>query len=314
VVAVAGSWSVVAVLGVLALLRILELDASTAMIVAISLTPILYLPAYVVLAFAAATRRWPLGAASAVLVVLHLVWVVPQLRPVFSSPSVARDAARLRIFDANIRYTNRDMPAVAAEITAARPDVVVLEEPTADQIRALDATGAFTRFDWSLLAPESGSNGFAVWSDVPATGLQRWYAGSHPEIRGWLSVGGSKVRFYAVHTDAPVGRGGAKNWRTQLSVIRSTLRSEPHPLLVVGDFNATWDHRQFQAILHDGLRDAAVLAGRGWEMSWPRGLPVVPPLVRIDHVLVSGGIHVVGFRLGHGQGSDHRPLVVDLAF
>jgi endonuclease/exonuclease/phosphatase (EEP) superfamily protein YafD len=309
-----GSWTVIVALGVLAVLRILHVDGTTVMIVAISLTPVLYLPAYVVLTFGAVTRRLALAVVSAVLVVLHLVLVVPQLRPVFSRPSVTRDAARLRVFDANVRYTNADMSELAAEITAAKPDLVVLEEPTRRQVAALKQSGAFTRYAWSLLAAAPGSSGFAVWSDVPATGLQVWYAGQHPEVRGWLTIGGAQVRFYAVHTDEPVGKGAASMWRAQLNDIRNALRSEPHPLLVAGDFNATWDHPQFQAILHDGLRDAAVLAGDGWEMSWPRDLPVLPPFVRIDHVLVSRGIHVVGFRLGHGQGSDHRPLVVDLAF
>jgi endonuclease/exonuclease/phosphatase family metal-dependent hydrolase len=47
-------------------------------------------------------------------------------------------------------------------------------------------------------------------------------------------------------------------------------------------------------------------------MTWPRG-KLLPPLVRPDHVLVSPEIAVTGYRLGDGRGSDHRPVVVDLA-
>jgi endonuclease/exonuclease/phosphatase (EEP) superfamily protein YafD len=62
-------------------------------------------------------------------------------------------------------------------------------------------------------------------------------------------------------------------------------------------------------MLADGrLHDAA--AGRGWQATWPTFLP--PLGIRIDHALVSGGIRVNSFQRGRLQGSDHRPIVVDL--
>jgi endonuclease/exonuclease/phosphatase (EEP) superfamily protein YafD len=42
-------------------------------------------------------------------------------------------------------------------------------------------------------------------------------------------------------------------------------------------------------------------------------MPVFPPMLRIDHVLVGEGVSVLGQRTGTGRGSDHRPLVTDLA-
>jgi endonuclease/exonuclease/phosphatase family metal-dependent hydrolase len=36
-------------------------------------------------------------------------------------------------------------------------------------------------------------------------------------------------------------------------------------------------------------------------------------LLRLDHVLVSPGVEVQAIQEGVGQGSDHRPVIADLA-
>jgi hypothetical protein len=52
--------------------------------------------------------------------------------------------------------------------------------------------------------------------------------------------------------------------------------------------------------------------GRGWATTWPRNRWPLPPLMRLDHVLVSPEIGVRSVREGIGQGSDHRPPIADL--
>lgn len=48
--------------------------------------------------------------------------------------------------------------------------------------------------------------------------------------------------------------------------------------------------------------------GRGWATTWPRGRWPLPPLMRLDHVLVTPEVTVQSVREGVGRGSDHRPL------
>lgn len=45
-----------------------------------------------------------------------------------------------------------------------------------------------------------------------------------------------------------------------------------------------------------------------------RNSRLIPPLIRIDHVLTGAGLTVTTIRSGRGQGSDHRPLVADVAY
>lgn len=306
-------WLIVAALGALAAGRIAHADGSTAMVAVIALTPLLYLPAWAVAGFALATRRTGLSIGGLVLVALHLVWTVPQMIPWSTAEAARPGAIHLRVFQSNVSQTNNDLRGIAEEIASDHPDVVVLEELRPANLASIEATHVLDRFPWHLVVTDQTSLGMGLWSAVPAQGLERWDVPLHPELRAWLQPpGGPRVRLYAVHTLAPVGADQPALWKVQLAGIRAALSTEPKPLVVVGDLNATWDHRQFQSILHLGLHDAAVVAGRGWEMTWNRQNPIIPPVIRIDHVLVSRGVRVGGIRLGQGRGSDHRTIVADL--
>jgi endonuclease/exonuclease/phosphatase (EEP) superfamily protein YafD len=83
-------------------------------------------------------------------------------------------------------------------------------------------------------------------------------------------------------------------------------------MLVVGDFNSSWDNRRFLAILHEGLTDGAAARGDALAMTWPNDA-IVPPLVRIDHVLTGAHVAVTSIRTKAGYGSDHRYLLATVA-
>jgi endonuclease/exonuclease/phosphatase (EEP) superfamily protein YafD len=306
-------WAIVAALALLTLLRLTHSDSFWLVVVATSVSPWLYFLAWIVAAVGAVGRRWLLTGAAGVLVVISIVWLVPQWYPLARAAAAAPGAVPLTIFDANVEFTNPSLAPIAGEIRADHPNVVTLEELSYGNYPSLEASGVLAAYRWHEVIPDGGGGGFGVWSDIPMTGAQTWRAGSHLEIRAWLHPAGTpRVRFYVVHTDAPRS-GTAAMWHTEMSAITAALRSEPHPLLVAGDFNATWDMYEFQDILHLGLKDAAVEEGKGWEMSWSRQARVVPPIVRIDHVLYSSGLTVTGYRTGVGQGSDHRPIMARLA-
>ena len=61
-------WSIVAVLGLVALLRLVAWDSVEPLIVLNALNPIVYLPAWGVIAGALVARRWWLAAAAAVII------------------------------------------------------------------------------------------------------------------------------------------------------------------------------------------------------------------------------------------------------
>jgi endonuclease/exonuclease/phosphatase (EEP) superfamily protein YafD len=309
----ASGWLVTIALGVLWALRLAHIDSYWAVVFAIAVWPWLSLFSCIVAGIATASRQRALASVSVVLAVVGLWSLVPQWYPFAHAAREPRGAIPLRVFDANVEFTNPSLSGIAGEVEVDRPDVVTLEEVTDAGLASLTSSGVLARYRWHFLAPASGANGFGVWSDVPISGAQIWFAGLHPEVRCWLQPPGApQVRLYAVHTVAPRNRF-VTAWRDEMRSIASYLKLEHSPLIVAGDFNATWDMYEFQDVLHLGLHDAAVERGKGWEMTWSRQLGVVPPMVRIDHVLYSAGVTVTRYRTGNGSGSDHRPIIADLA-
>lgn len=81
---------------------------------------------------------------------------------------------------------------------------------------------------------------------------------------------------------------------------------------MVGDFNATWNNRGFAALLGDGLTDAAAARGQDFAMTWPNGA-IVPPFIRIDHVLTGSRLAATVITSHSGFGSDHHFLTTSIA-
>ena len=96
-------------------------------------------------------------------------------------------------------------------------------------------------------------------------------------------------------------------WRNeQLAIAGDVLAEDNAPKLVVGDFNATpWSAglRAFQ-LEND-------LFGFNIQATWPvwLGLAGIP----IDHAFVSPDLRILEIKTGPDIGSDHRPVLVDVA-
>jgi endonuclease/exonuclease/phosphatase (EEP) superfamily protein YafD len=82
---------------------------------------------------------------------------------------------------------------------------------------------------------------------------------------------------------------------------------ERRPVILGGDFNLVVESAIYQRWWGD-LDNAFNLAGAG--LGWSKETRLFG--VRIDHVLVGGGIEVRRAHLLNAEGSDHRPLMVEL--
>ena len=72
-------WLIIAVLGLVAMLRLVAWDSAEPLIALDALTLIVYLPAWVVSAGALIARRWWLAGAALVIVVAQLAFAAPEL-------------------------------------------------------------------------------------------------------------------------------------------------------------------------------------------------------------------------------------------
>ena len=120
---------------------------------------------------------------------------------------------------------------------------------------------------------------------------------------------GEKLTLIGTHPLHP----GHEGWRLrneQFAALAKFCRGQTGPVVVIGDLNSTSWSAHFGTLL-DGTRLRDSRAGFGVQASWPAWSPL--PRIPIDHCLVSP--EIVGPQSVHRPdvGSDHFPLVVDLA-
>ena len=310
-------WFIVAVLGLIALLRVVAWDSIEPLIVVNALNAIVYVPAWIVAVGALVARRWWLAVAAGVIIAAQVAFVAPELSAANPVPSWARHAQVVRVFDANIDKSLQFEPGYVRAIDRDRPDLMTFEEFTPPALKSMEASGVLADFPYRCEDPAYGATGFMIASRLRLTGCQvrtvPWDGEPTPYmVQATLSATSGPVALRLVHTLAPFPAFWHE-WTAALAAISQSVRASRHGrMLMVGDFNATWGNRGFVTLLNDGLTDGAAARGEATEMTWPNGA-VVPPFTRIDHVLTGAHLAVTEIGANHGFGSDHRYLVAVVA-
>ena len=96
-----------------------------------------------------------------------------------------------------------------------------------------------------------------------------------------------------------------------VAALAAFARSRTLPLVMAGDFNMTpWTEKLSRFTDATGLRRYNT-----FHLTWPieRGRVPLLPLVAIDNVFASPAFARIGAMGGPRLGSDHTPIVVDLA-
>jgi len=215
----------------------------------------------------------------------------------------------------NLFFQADSIDALLVEIDQADPDVLVMQEYTWRWHEGLLRTIG-DRFPHRVLDVRDDAFGAAIYSKFPI--IQPAQAdfgaglGKLAAPRAVLDVDGREVAVYGIHLFPPFTSRVAFMKR-QLEALLSALREEKRPVIVAGDFNFTARSRMHARICELGLADAHDAAGHGRGATWPNLGPLsVFPKIRIDHVFTSRGLSAIRCVAGAGQGSDHRPVIVDV--
>lgn len=296
------------VLCVVALVRALAIEQSPILILTIAVAPILLLPAWGVAAYGIVTRRLLFAAVGAVLVALHVWWSLADV----SLGGGGAGPGDLRVATANVLANNASVGVLFESLAAQDADVILLQEMTPEQLARIERTASYDDYPHRVLDPLPGAHGSVIVSRLPiADGGVIWPAG-WPMTQALVETGDSEpVQIVNVHVIAPLAAQNIEIWRQQFEDLVAYADQADAPLVIAGDFNATRQHTGLGDLLATGLVDAHDAAGRGRGATFPAG-SIVPPVLRLDHVLVGNGIEATGIDVLSPLGSDHRPLVVDL--
>lgn len=281
-------------------------------------------------------RRW-----AALLVIPMVVFVVkygPRFIPHEAAARTVSDAPTLTVMTMNVLKRNTDWANINAQIQAANPDIITMQEIPDALLSDLWPSLA-EMYPYNLHAPspmEDANSG--ILSRYPFSEQASFYLpDDYPlaHVRVVVKLQDSEVVIYGLHLAAPtflpstapsrfIGKffpyvysGFYRQW--QMGAFYPKLAAETRPVLVMGDFNtadSSTDYATFKATT--GLQDTFSEVGFGMGFSFPINidigdtrLPFVP-LMRLDYVWHSSQWQPLSAWLGGSTGSDHLPLIARL--
>ncbi|MGE0131953.1 MAG: endonuclease/exonuclease/phosphatase family protein [Blastocatellales bacterium] len=266
----------------------------------------------VVAAMLAVWRAWRAVAVALVCATLNAASVLP----LYFSPETAGASPpqrSLRLLLSNVLTSNTQRTALIELARAEQPDLLIVQEVSEEWVKDLNILR--DQLPHSIAEPRDDNFGIAVYSRIPFVEAKvvTLIDASLPSILARINLNGQTVSILTTHPTPPVGSYELFFLRNaQLREAATLMRQTPEPKLLIGDLNTTvWSPYFSQLTRESGLRDGR--RGFGVIPTWPADFRT--PLLRIpiDHCLVSPDIRVVNIGAGPRIGSDHLPLIVDLA-
>jgi endonuclease/exonuclease/phosphatase (EEP) superfamily protein YafD len=257
---------------------------------------------------ALALRRWApfagLLVASAVLAIaLRGQWFL-------SNPRPAPGAEPTRIYFSNIWRKNRRPDEAARSIATAGADVLAIAEAPdylAGQPRLFAAYPYQTNS-----APDCAYENCPrdlIASRWPIERLPAFYTGGFGVVAARIYAPSGPFRLVVVHLTRPWPFAPERFIRRQLGYLAQAINQDrSEPLVVVGDFNATLSG----FLLRDLIAKTGLSPSRARLGDWPSNIPG-PFRVAIENAFAGDGEMITSRRLGRPNGSDHRPIIIEVA-
>ena len=269
--------------------------------------PLLTAGAVLLLCLALFTRNWRHIVATALLAAVNAGLLFAALPG--AAPDAAPGSARfLRIATFNLWRENDRMDDVARFLAGADPDVIVLEEVTRRHGDTLfSALG-------SRYPHHVGDAGLVILSKhaiiaegrIDRAGYPPWISLMVRWVR--LEVNGTAFEVAGVHLTRPFYPDLQLE---DFATLTAFVQSQSVPLVVAGDFNMTpWTRKLARFTQATGLK-----RHNTFHLTWPMRFGNIPllPLVAIDNVFTSPQFAAIATEGGPRLGSDHRPVIADIA-
>ncbi|HEY9733890.1 MAG TPA: endonuclease/exonuclease/phosphatase family protein [Drouetiella sp.] len=190
------------------------------------------------------------------------------------------------------------------------PDIIALVEVDKKWINAIEP--ATSRYPYNKVVLEGP--GLALYSFFPIEKCDVRYFGRshHPRIIATLRVGTRELQILIAHPTTPQTDTGFDERNQEISIIQNEISQMTSPKILIGDLNCGPWSPVFEKLLSSGLRDSQ--QGFGPHPSWPARTGrvfeklLIPPMVPIDHILISPELCVTNRIVGPALESDHLPV------
>lgn len=242
---------------------------------------------------------------------LNLAYVAPLF---WGKQEIPPQSPTMRVVSFNVQGQNEEYEAVLQFLRQVDADVVFLHEANRLWEEAIARAVSSGQFEYQQHRSRPQR---LIFSTLTLTKSPPREVTSH----GWaerearamevvVELGGTTVTLLGIHPLAPTNPRRTALRDAQFQFVASWTRGSGGPTVITGDFNATpWSH-VFVSLTDAGLLNSQ--KGFGLSPSFPVNGNLLTR-IPIDHLLHSPHLAVADRWLGPDLGSDHFPLVVDLA-
>ena len=267
-----------------------------------------------------AALRWPIEGPAIGLLVAGLAafgWQAWRIHPY--TPFVRaqtrrrrdRGSVTLRLMVANVLMSNRRAQALLDLVREADPDVVLMAET--DDWWDERLAPLLESHPHALRQPQPNTYGMHFFSRLPLQSPEVRFLVERdvPSVYAELELRtGAQVALWGLHPRPPLPGDDTEERDAELILVAREAASRRGPRIVMGDLNdVAWSDttRLFQKLSR--LLDPRV--GRGFYATYPAQLPFLRwPL---DHLFHSSDFRLVRLATLRRFGSDHLPILIELA-
>ncbi|MFJ4286498.1 endonuclease/exonuclease/phosphatase family protein [Paenarthrobacter nicotinovorans] len=287
----------------------------------VAFTPWLVIPAALALVLGVVGHRVWVIITTAALMAAQLFWLFPfdagkPERLPDGTPTVS-----VKVMSLNTEFGQADAAGIVQLVRENGVQLLALQEHTQALEDRLQAAGLKNLLPQRVSDPRDDAGGGAVYSVFPLEpdGLLP-DTPFHMAVTRVLAADPktgqrSALDLTNVHALPPVDER-IEQWRSDLAKI-GRQASSPGTQLLMGDFNASYDHAEFREMLDSGnggakLVDVGTAATARFSPTWPMEGPLLPGTV-LDHVVTSSRISSSGYQVQKVPGSDHAAVLATLA-
>ena len=259
--------------------------------------------------FMIGSRRYGFALAALLLAALNLGSALFYPHKPLEAASIGKP---LKVVTLNTLHWADNTDKIVQFIRNETPDIIFLQELPIEKLTILNQLA--NDYPWQKHCAEFADCGLAMLSRAPWDEASIVFRPEKNERYVWARFGPdfANMTVAGIHLKWPY----FSNQRSDLETVYQDLPKSGGPVLIAGDFNATpwsWMLRSFAAA--NNLWPAGP-----FRPTWPVrkfaqdvlcGLCI--PQIQIDNILVSDQINILNSHTGPHVGSDHLPLIVDIA-
>ena len=268
----------------------------------------LFVLAFFLVGYWLINRKWILALTACSTLFWYGLHIYPWLFA--AKPASAALKPDMRVLHANVLYTREEMESTIQMIREHKPDIFVLQEMTPESIEKV-STVLQNDYPYRDTVLAKDPCFLMVASRTPIL-VDQQAKRDYMVIHLMTTINDHDVSFITVHPRTPIWPDWFAERNKQLAFVAEKARQVPHSAVVIGDFNVSVFSPVYANVFEKDAKLTACRKGFGLQATWPRFFP--PAMLPIDHAFVNTGFQTVNFQTLSQSGSDHKALVVDLAF